>query len=179
MKAATASCLALSNGGLFLFRSSPRPRRIFMHNYWRAERGMRLRLTVPTRRLGPPRAHAGQSTTGQAPDNASFQGKLAPGWPTNRRDICNAAHILLPGQMESVPVSALAGSCRGCRDHLADDYGAARFDRPGASLPNKGTLVFATIRCAIKTLIKTSWVCRRSLALGQKVMRMLRIHAWL
>lgn len=41
----------MSSGGLFLFRSSPRPRRIFMHKYWRAERRMRLRLTVPTRRL--------------------------------------------------------------------------------------------------------------------------------
>jgi hypothetical protein len=44
--------------------------------------------------------------------NALFQGELAPGWPINRRNIRDAARIVLPGRMESVPVSALAGSCR-------------------------------------------------------------------
>jgi hypothetical protein len=85
------------------------------------------------------------------PDNASSQGKLAPGWPINRRDIRDAARIVLPGRMESVPVPRWP-------DHVADietllrmitapPSQGARFDRPGAvaSLPENGSLVFGTI----------------------------------
>src|ERR1700730_9927835 len=70
---------------------------------------------------GHPRAQM----RGSAPDNALFQGKLASGWLINRRDNREAARIPLPGRMESVPVSALAGSCRTCRAPLANDYSAS------------------------------------------------------
>src|SRR4029077_17647585 len=82
------------------------------------------------------------------PDNALFQGKLASGWPINRRDNREAARILLPGRMESVPVCALAGSWRARRDLLADDHNAAldsRSSAPGPHINSEGgSLVFGT-----------------------------------
>jgi hypothetical protein len=80
------------------------------------------------------------------PDNALFQGKLASGWPINRKDNREAARILLPGRMESVPVSALAVSSRGCRDPLAVDYRAAveaRLSAPNLTSFRKAGLWFS------------------------------------
>jgi hypothetical protein len=45
---------------------------------------------------------------GARPDNELFQGELVPSWPSNRRDTRDAARIVLPGRMKSVPVFALA-----------------------------------------------------------------------
>jgi len=118
-KAAAASLLVKSNVDSFLLRSSPRRRRIYMRGDWLpinlSGSGWRFQ------RVAPPARMRGSAR----PDNALFQGKLASGWPINRRDKREAASILLPGRMESVPVSALAGSCRACGDPLADDYSAA------------------------------------------------------
>jgi len=51
MMAAAASLLVKSNVGAFLFRSSPRRRRICMHGDWLAGFLVRPRLAVPTCRL--------------------------------------------------------------------------------------------------------------------------------
>ena len=111
------------------------------------------RLKVSLRRAG--RSIGETSATPRALScRAGWKACRCPRWPDHVADIETLLRTI------SAPLSQ-----------------CARFDRPGASLPNKGSLVFATIRCAIKTLIKTSWVCRRSLALGQNCMRMLRIHA--
>jgi hypothetical protein len=119
-KAAAASLLLKWNVGSFLLRSSPRRRRIYMREDWLPIKSSGWGWRFQRVACGPARAQAGQRATG----HALFQGKLASGWPINRRDN-REARIFLPGRMESVPVSALAGSCRACPGPLADDYSAA------------------------------------------------------
>ncbi len=79
------------------------------------------------------------SGSGARPDNASFQGKLAPGWPINRQVNRDAARIVVPGRIEIVPASGLAGSCRDVETLLrmitAPPSQGARFDRRGAAAP--------------------------------------------
>ena len=96
MKAAAASLLVKSNLGSFLFRSSPR------------------RSEFSCTGIGWPITSSGRGwrlarmRSGARPDNALFQGELVPGWPINRRDSRDAARIVLPGRMKSVPVFAWA-----------------------------------------------------------------------
>lgn len=66
-----------------------------------------LRLAVPTWRLWAfARVCRVQRdrTTYCCTDNALFRGKLASGWPINRRDNPDTARIILPGRMESMAV---------------------------------------------------------------------------
>jgi hypothetical protein len=140
-KAAAASLLVKSNVGSFLLRFSPR-----RSEFTCARIG--CRLTCPAGAGGPNVSLAGLRTRNARPDNALFQGKLASGWPINRRDNREAVRIPLPGRMESVPVSALAGSCRAWRDPLANDYSAApgaRLSAPGLHINSeRGSVVFGT-----------------------------------
>lgn len=136
---------------------------------------------VPTRRLGPPLAHGGQSATGQAPDNASFQSKLASGWPTNRQDIRNAVYIVLPAQMEIVPVSALAGSSGDVaaisRTITAPLSQCAALIDPAHHYRTKGFWFSRQYDAQSKTPIKTARICWRGPYRSQNGIRMMRFHA--
>ncbi len=112
MMAAAASLLVKSNVGAFLFRSSPRRRRIFMHGDWLAGFLVRLRRAVPTCRL-----RASTRACGAAHDRTThcFKVSLCRA-DRSIGEITTRPRAVLPGRMEDV-----------------------RFDRrgAGASLPKK------------------------------------------
>jgi hypothetical protein len=164
MKVAAASLLAKSNDVSFLFRSSPRRRQFSCKRIgWPINSsggGSRFQGVA----CGPPRA------CGAERDRTTHRLKVS---------LRRAGRSI--GETSATPraLSCRAGwkACRCPRwpDHVADietllrmitaPSQGARFDRrgAGASLPKNGSLVFGTKRCTIKTLSKTSWVCRRGL----------------